>query len=276
MNITKEKLAPKSISCFPKKVLLHAGFLMLLFLNSSETFAQSRFKKIIWSDEFNYKGAPNSKKWGYDTATGCPNNCGWGNQEKEYYTSRTENVIVENGVLKITAAKEDYRGSEYTSTRMHSKNKFSFKYGRVEARAKLPAGIGTWPAIWMLGNNIDKKGWPKCGEIDIMEHRGSELNKIFGTLHYPGRSGGNADGGTRTISDVSTGFHLYSLEWTSSFLKIYVDDLLVHTVANTAGTSFNQGFFLIFNMAMGGHFAGPIDPAFSRASMEVDYIRVYQ
>jgi len=226
---------------------------------------------LYWSDEFNVDGAPDPVKWGYDLGGG-----GWGNSELEYYTSRSENVIVQQGVLKIKLIKETYSGYEYTSTRLLSKDKFDFKYGRVEVKAKLPAGVGTWPAIWMLGSDISTTGWPGCGEIDIMEHRGSELNKIFGTLHYPGRSGGNADGSTTIISNATTQFHIYSVDWTVAYIKIYVDNQLFHTVVNTNSIPFNHNFFFIMNIAMGGTFGGTIDPAFTNATMEVDYIRVYK
>ncbi len=228
---------------------------------------------LFWSEEFNTDGAPDAAKWGYDTGTGSG---GWGNEELEYYTSRAENVIVQNGVLKIKAIKEIYSGSAYTSARLLSKGKFAFTYGKIEVRAKIPAGVGTWPAIWMLGSNISAAGWPGCGEIDIMEHRGSELNKIFGTLHYPGRSGGNADGGTKMISNSSTEFHIYTVDWSASSIKIYADNQLYHTVANSDNIPFNHDFFFILNVAMGGTFAGSVDPLFTNATMEVDYIRVYK
>jgi beta-glucanase (GH16 family) len=226
---------------------------------------------LVWSDEFNTNGAPDPAKWGYDLGAG-----GYGNNELEYYTNRPENVIVENGVLKIKAIKENYNGSPYTSARLLSKGNFAFKYGKVEVSAKLPAGVGTWPAIWMLGDNNNTVGWPDCGEIDIMEHRGSELNKIFGTFHYPGHSGGNADGGTKMISNATTAFHKYSLDWSASAIRIYVDDQLVHSLANSASVPFNHDFFFILNVAMGGAFGGSVDPNFSNATMEVDYIRVYK
>ena len=226
---------------------------------------------LLWSDEFNVNGAPDPSKWGYDLGAG-----GWGNNELQYYTSRTENVVVQNGVLRINLIKENFSGSNYTSTRMLSKGKFIFKYGIVEARAKLPAGAGTWPAIWMLGDNINTAGWPACGEIDIMEHKGNDLNRIYGTLHYPGRSGGSADGSTKVISNASTEFHLYKVEWTAAAIKIYVDDVLFHTVVNSTAIPFNHDFFLILNLAMGGTFGGAVDPAFTNATMEVDYVRVYQ
>jgi beta-glucanase (GH16 family) len=226
---------------------------------------------LIWAEEFETAGAPNPSKWGYDIGAG-----GWGNAELQYYTNSLGNASVSDGTLKITAKKENFSGSSYTSARLLTKDKFSFKYGKVEARAKLPAGGGTWPAIWMLGNNINSAGWPACGEIDIMEHKGNDLNRIFGTLHYPGRSGGNADGSTTVISNATTDFHIYTLEWTSSSIKISVDNTIFYTFANNNTTAFNQNFFFIINLAMGGTFGGQIDPAFNTASLEIDYIRVYQ
>ncbi|MEO6253586.1 MAG: family 16 glycosylhydrolase [Ferruginibacter sp.] len=228
---------------------------------------------LVFSDEFNTNGAPDPAKWGYETGTGSG---GWGNNELEYYTTRPENSIVQGGVLKIIALKENYMGSAYTSARLLSKNKYSFKYGRIEVRAKFPTGVGTWPAAWMLGDNIGTVGWPACGETDIVEHLGRDLNKIYGTLHYPGRSGGNADGGTIMVPDATTAFHTYAVEWSASSIKIYVDAQLFHTVANSAALPFNQNFFILLNMAMGGNFGGPVDPAFNTATFEVDYVRVYQ
>lgn len=226
---------------------------------------------LVWSDEFNTPGAPDASKWGYDLGAG-----GWGNQELQYYTNRTDNASVSNGTLKITAKREDYSGSAYTSARLLSKGKFSFKYGKVEVSAKLPAGGGTWPAIWMLGDNISSVGWPACGEIDIMEHKGNDLNRIFGTLHHPGHSGGNGDGSTTVITNATTAFHKYALEWTASTIKLFVDDVQFYAFTNSSSLPFNQNFFLILNVAMGGTFGGSIDPAFSSAAMEIDYVRVYQ
>ena len=228
--------------------------------------------QLVWSDEFNVDGAPDAAKWGYDLGNGN----GWGNNELEYYTDRPENAYISNGTLKIIAQKESYSGSGYTSARMLTKDKYAFTYGKVEARAKLPAGVGTWPAIWMLGNDIATTGWPACGEIDIMEHRASELNKIFGTLHYPGHSGGNADGNTTTISNATTQFHIYSLDWNAQIIKISVDGNVYKTVANNRGIPFNHDFFFILNVAIGGNFAGSVNPSFTKDSMEVDYIRVYK
>ena len=241
------------------------------FISNTTQVTVSVVSAAFWSEEFNKDGAPDPAKWGYDLGGG-----GWGNNEKQYYTSRPENSIVQGGVLKIKLIKENFSGSNYTSARLLSKNKFDFKYGKVEISAKLPAGGGTWPALWMLGSNISNVSWPACGEIDIMEHVGNSLNKIYGTLHYPGRSGGNADGGNKMITNASTEFHKYSLDWSASAIKIYVDDMLIHSVANSNAIPFNQNFFFILNVAMGGDFGGTIDPNVTNATLEVDYIRVYK
>ncbi|MFP5040659.1 family 16 glycosylhydrolase [Parasediminibacterium sp. JCM 36343] len=228
-------------------------------------------EKVVWSDEFNTDGAPDSSKWGYDLGGG-----GWGNSELEYYTNSSSNASVQNGYLKITAIKQSFNGSAYTSARLLTKNKFKTTYGRVEVRAKLPSALGTWPAIWMLGSNIDVVPWPGCGEIDIMEQKGNELNKIYGTLHYPGHSGGGGVGTTTTIANSSTDFHVYSLDWSPSTLKLYVDKQLFFSFANNGTTPFNKDFFFILNLAMGGTFGGTVDPNFTSDAMLVDYIRVYK
>jgi beta-glucanase (GH16 family) len=226
---------------------------------------------LVWSDEFDTPGNPDPAKWGYDLGGG-----GWGNNELQYYTNRTDNVIISGGTLKIIAKKEAYSGSAYTSARILSKDKYSFKYGKIEARAKLPAGGGTWPAFWMLGNNISTVNWPACGEIDIMEHLGNQLNKIYGTLHHPGHSGASGDGSNVTISNATTEFHKYTLEWSATAIRISVDDAVFYTFTNTAALPFNQNFFIILNVAMGGNFGGTVDPAFTSGTYEVDYVRVYQ
>lgn len=225
---------------------------------------------LKFSDEFNTDGAPDATKWTYDLGTGTD---GWGNNEAQSYTNASDNVIVAGGSLKITAKKV---GSSYTSARLKTEGKFDFTYGKVEVRAKLPVGGGTWPAIWMLGADYATNTWPACGEIDIMEHKGNEPNKIHGTLHYPGRSGGNGNTNTTTITNASSEFHVYKAVWSPASVKIYVDDVLFHTVTNDSSLPFNKDFFMILNVAMGGSFGGTIDPAFTQSSMEVDYVRVYQ
>jgi beta-glucanase (GH16 family) len=242
-----------------------------LYASKSISISVNHVLAVVWSDEFNTDGAPDPTKWGYDLGAG-----GWGNQELEYYTNRAENAVVAGGVLKITAIKENYMGSPYTSARMLTKDKYAFKYGKVEVKAKLPAGAGTWPAIWMLGSDISTVNWPACGEIDIMEHLGRDLNNIYATLHYPGHSGGNANGATKMIANATTEFHIYSLEWNAYNIKISVDGQQVHSVANYSSIPFNHDFFIILNVAMGGGFPGSVDPAFTSAAMEVDYVRVYK
>jgi hypothetical protein len=228
---------------------------------------------VFWSDEFNYTGTPDASKWGYDIGTGSN---GWGNAEQQYYTSRAENAYVSNGTLKITAKAENFGGKSYTSARMLTKGKFAMQYGRVEVRAKLPKGGGTWPAIWMLGSNIDQVGWPNCGEIDIMEHLGNQENKIYHTLHYPGHSGGNATGMNHMISNATTEFHIYAMEWTAASIQFFVDGSLKYTFPNNSNIPYNHDFFLILNVAMGGNFGGAIAPGFTSGVLEIDYVRVYK
>ena len=228
---------------------------------------------LVWSDEFDKNGAPDPTKWIYDIGTGAS---GWGNNELQYYTNRLENAVVENGLLKIKAIKENFSGSAYTSARLLTRGKYEFKYGTVEIRAKVPAAVGTWPAVWMLGFDFPTVGWPACGETDILEHRGAELNTIVAALHYPGRSGGNPVKGQTVIQNASTEFHVYKFDWTSTSMQFFVDGKLFHTVANNASIPYNKNFFFLVNLAMGGGFGGPVDPAFTNATFEVDYIRVYK
>jgi len=230
---------------------------------------------LIWSDEFNYTGSPESTKWNYNIGRG---DNGWGNGEAQYYTSRLENVKVEDGYLTITAKKENYEGAEYTSTRLLTQGKFDFTYGKVEVRAKLPIGAGTWPAIWMLGDSFSTVGWPASGEIDIMEQTGADKNNTLGTCHWFD-SGTNANasyGETTAVTNASSEFHIYSLEWTEDSLKIFVDDVKFYELANNGDLPFNDNFFMILNVAMGGSLGGTIDAGFTEDSMEVDYVRVYQ
>ena len=233
------------------------------------------YTNLVWSDEFNIDGAPDATKWNYDLGRG-PNNDGWGNNEKQNYTTSASNVIVEGGSLKITAKKEASGGVDYSSTRLKSDGKFKFTYGKIEIRAKLPIGKGTWPAIWMLGSNFLTKPWPACGEIDIMEHVGNNQNVILSTLHYPGHFGGGGNTGSKTIPNVSTEFHVYKAIWSPKSVTTYVDDVQIHKVANDATLPFNSDFFLILNVAMGGNLGGLIDPAFTQSTMEIDYVKVFQ
>jgi beta-glucanase (GH16 family) len=237
------------------------------------TPAKTTYSKLIWSDEFNADGTPDTTKWGYDIGTGT---WGWGNNEKQYYTSRQQNAVAANGVLRINAVKEKYQGSDYTSARLVTKNRFSFRYGKIEVLAKIPAGIGTWPAIWMLGDNNSTAGWPACGEIDIMEHKGKEPNRIYSSLHHPNHSGANANGGTMDIANATTEFHKYVMEWSADSIIFYVDEKVVYSFANSSSLPFNHHFHILLNVAIGGNFTGAVDPALTHATMEVDYVRVYQ
>lgn len=234
---------------------------------------EDTFETLIWSDEFNTDGAPDPANWNYDLGTG---QNGWGNNESQYYTDRPTNIEVADGLLKITAQRENFNGQAFTSARIKTKDQFEFTFGRVEVRAKLPQGGGTWPAIWMLGANIDTVGWPETGEIDIMEHVGNQQNTIFSSLHYPGNSGGNAVTESTTVADASTAFHVYAAEWTATQIRFYVDETLYHIFPNDPNLPFNKDFFLILNVAMGGNFGGTIDSSFNQSTMEVDYVRVYQ
>ena len=235
------------------------------------------FSKLIFSDEFDTSGSPNTNKWTYDIGIGSG---GWGNNESQYYTNRTDNVSIANGILKITAKKESYQGAAYTSTRMKTQDKFNFKYGKVEVRAKLPQGKGTWPAIWMLGSNISTVGWPACGEVDIMEHAGNRQGIVQSAMHTPSSYGNTSNLGSQTLADVSTAFHVYAVEWTSEKMVFSVDGVVHYTynpsTKNSNTWPFDANQFLILNVAMGGTFGGSIDPAFTESSMEIDYVRVYQ
>ena len=196
--------------------------------------------------------------------------------ERRNITPMTLKCCGSNGVLKITAKAESFQGSDYTSGRVKTNQNFDFTYGRIEARAKLPTGGGTWPAIWMLGSDYQTNTWPACGEMDIMEHVGNIQDEVFSSLHYPGNSGGNAISQSINVSGASDEFHVYGLEWTDDEIKFSVDGNVYHTVANTQLLPFDSDFFIILNVAMGGSFGGNIDPSFESSSMEIDYIRVYQ
>ena len=234
------------------------------------------FTDLVWEDDFNTDGTPDSTKWTYDLGTtDMFGNVGWGNQEEQSYTNNEENVIVEGGSLKITAKKE---GNDYTSARIKTQGLYNFTYGRVEVRAKLPSAQGTWPAIWMLGSNHPTVGWPYSGEVDIMEQRGYDKSYVEGTCHWYNTAGSNnASYGENTpIVNPSTEFHLYTLEWTEGAIKIFLDDVKYYEFPNSSNLPFNANFYLILNIAMGGTNGGDIDPAFTQDTMEIDYIKVFQ
>ncbi|MEP3837429.1 MAG: family 16 glycosylhydrolase [Algibacter sp.] len=236
-----------------------------------EAVFESEFNTLAWSDEFDNPGAPDTANWTYDLGAG-----GWGNQEVQTYTNDASNVIVEDGMLKITAIKD---GNNYTSARLKSIDLYEFKYGRVEVSAKLPGAEGTWPAIWMLGANFPDVGWPACGEIDIMEQTGWDKNTSLGTYHWfdTGTNANASYGETLSVANASSEFHLYGLEWTPEKLTVLLDNVAVVSMDNNADLPFyDKDFFLILNIAMGGTLGGTIDSEFTQDTMEIDYVRVYQ
>jgi len=232
---------------------------------------------LVWSDEFNGNSLDPSV-WNFETG-----NNGWGNNELENYTSRANNATLQNGKLVIHALKENYGGSSYTSARLTTQGKKEFTYGRIDIRAILPQGKGIWPALWMLGSNINTAGWPACGETDIMELLGQEPTKVYGTLHYGtladhGQRGGNFVLNTGKFSDQ---FHVFTLEWQQDQVKLFVDTTLYLTVNKTDVIPytypFNAPFFFIFNVAVGGDWPGsPDGTTYFPQWMIVDYVRVYQ
>lgn len=268
------------------------SYIVTVFAYSSTGNTISTFKNItvfvtiegpqlVWSDEFNTNGSLDVTKWNYDIGNGCPNLCGWGNNEAQYYTNRSENVIVENGVLKITAKKESYQGSQYTSSRIKTQDKFEFTYGIIEVRAKLPGGGGTWPAIWLLGANIDEGvNWPACGEIDVMEHVGNNPGTVQSAMHTPSSYGNTSNKGSQFVSSATSEFHIYKLEWTSEKMVFSVDDKMHYSyqpsVRNSNTWPFDANQFLILNVAMGGSLGGTIPATFTQSTMEIDYVRIYQ
>lgn len=231
---------------------------------------ESQFEDLVWSDEFD-GDTLDTDTWNYETGNGTN---GWGNGEVQYY--KEENVNVQDGSLFITAKREAESGFDFTSARITTQDKYEFTYGRIEARAKMPEGGGTWPAIWMLGANFDEVGWPETGEIDIMEWVGNDPDRTSSALHFPGNSGGNAVVGDESIANATSEFHIYTAEWTEDNITFLLDGEVFFTFENDGSKPFNKDFFLIMNVAMGGGLGGEIDDSFQESSMEVDYIRVYQ
>ena len=235
---------------------------------------------LAWSDEFSGTSLDESV-WNREFGNGSG---GWGNNELEYYTGGPRNILVTNGNLVIEARKETMDNFNYTSARLTTQGKKTFKFGRIDIRAKLPVGKGIWPALWMLGTNISTSGWPACGEIDIMELIGTYPSRVTGTLHWKGTNGGDATiGGNYFLQegDFSQQFHVFSIVWTQDKLKWYIDDKLYLSGSSSdtgnAYYPFNADQFFIFNVAVGGNWPGSPDAttAFPQR-MFVDYIRVFQ
>ncbi|MCH8534907.1 MAG: family 16 glycosylhydrolase [Flavobacteriaceae bacterium] len=246
------------------------------------------YDELVWSDEFDQDGSINTNKWYHQTIL--PNGNSWFNGEIQHYTDRLENSYVEDGIMHIVAKSETFTDQgvtkNYTSARLNSK--FAFTYGRVEVKAKLPTGVGTWPAIWMLGKNIEELGtywdnegfgttpWPACGEIDIMEHWGHNQNFIQSAMHTPSSFGGTVNHGGQVIPTASTNYHVYALDWYEDRMVFSVDDV-VHYVyqpneQNEATWPFDEEQFILLNIAI----EPSIDPNFTESSMDIEYVRVYQ
>lgn len=233
--------------------------------------------ELIWEEDFLQNGPPSSTNWSYDVGRG---NNGWGNNEEQFYTDRPDNVFVENGILKIIAKRENYNGAQFTSARIKTEGKFEFTYGKIEFRAKLPFGGGTWPALWLLGADYQTNTWPAAGEMDVMEHVGNNQDVVQAAVHSPSSFSNTVNKGEVTVNGVSEDFHVYTLEWTAENLKFSVDGNNYYTydpeVKNDETYPFNKDFFIIMNVAIGGDLGGTIDNQFTEGTMEVDYVRVYQ
>ena len=267
-------------------------FVLLVLLSTAvhcgglfQASAQTTKYVLVWRDEFSTSNGslPDSSKWIMETG-----GSGWGNNELEAYTNRSQNVHVRKGNLVITAKKETYKGAdgitrEYTSARLKTLGLFEQKYGRFEARIKIPRGQGMWPAFWLLGNNIGTVDWPDCGEIDIMENVGKEPDKVHGTIHGPGYWGGDGLGGSYTLPSgkFADDFHVFAVEWEPSAIRFYVDGHLYETRTPAdlpAGKAwvFDHPFFILLNVAVGGDWPGNPDGTTTFPQrMLVDYVKVY-
>ncbi|MGB0981171.1 MAG: glycoside hydrolase family 16 protein [Winogradskyella sp.] len=272
-----------------KKLTLFSRLLMALSVSvfvscdTDETQTVTNFNNLVMEDNFEVDGAPNNTIWGYDIGNGADIGIpGWGNNELQYYTNRPENVSVEDGNLKITAHKESFMGSNYTSARLLTKGKFEQTYGRFEARIQLPWGQGIWPAFWLLGDDSNGTlSWPNIGEIDIMENRGQEPTLISGTVHGPNYSGANGVGKPYMLQNdrFDTGFHVFGIEWGPEYINFYVDNVLYNqiTPADVPGEwVFNHNFYIIINLAVGGNYVGaPNEATVFPQDMLIDYVKVY-
>ena len=251
------------------------------------------YTDLVWSDEFSSAGAIDGNKWFHQTKI--PSGGSWYNNEVQHYTNRTQNSYVEDGNLFIKAIKESFTDQghtkQYTSARLNSK--YAFTYGRVDVKAKLPFGKGTWPAIWTLGQNIpanggywqtqgygqSNAGWPICGEIDVMEHGLHQTNESSSALHTPSSYGDTINNAQKMLDDVANEYHIYSMNWSPNQITFLIDEVAFYTykpsVKNDETWPFNNAQYLLLNVAMGGY-AGEIVSNFTNSSMVIDYVRVYQ
>lgn len=267
-----------------RSVLLVLIVICLSACSSSKKTTVDKNWKLVWSDEFNYTGLPDSTLWSYNVG-----GHGWGNNEKQYYRDKSlENSFVRDGKLHIVALKKDFENSAYTSARITSNPKNSVQYGKIEVMAKLPPGKGNWPAIWMLSESCRNRQekWPLCGEIDIMEHVGKNPNVIHTSLHSAlyNHTKGTQITHVEKINDVIGHFHKYAIEWTREYIKFFIDDTLFFAsfkgengrVTTNEGWPFDKPYYLIINLAIGGGMGGTVDDTIFPNEMQVDYVRVYQ
>jgi beta-glucanase (GH16 family) len=250
-------------------------FLTVLLMVCFALNLKGQEMKLVWEEDFNGE-ALNLDNWNYVLGDGCPNLCGWGNNEEQTYKS--ENVKIEGGFLTISAQKGE---DGYTSGRISTKGKQEFQYGKMEARIKLPKGSGLWAAFWMLGANIEEVGWPRCGEIDIMEYVGREPGSLFTTLHTSDSHGNSKNTRKAPVPGIEEGFHDYTVEWTESKISFFVDGEHFFSFEPEDKTEevwpFDQPFYFLVNLAIGGNFGGKeIDDSSLPAHYMLDYIRVYQ
>ena len=256
--------------------------------------------ELVWSDEFDQDGPVSQDKWNVETIP--PNNGSWWNGELQFYTDKEDNIIVEEGLLKITAKYESYEGKNYTSARINTQDKFEFTYGRVEMRAKLPNWEGMWPAFWLLGANIDEIGWPNCGELDILEHgdyvkdsTSNDPGLISSAVHYGpqdySRQTTNVPGkiffdtgqerfirSEKIIEKPFEEYHIYSMQWTPDKIQFFIDEEMhLEFPMQSQHSPFDKPFFLLLNLAVGGHWTdGYVASGFNEATYEIDYVRIYQ
>jgi beta-glucanase (GH16 family) len=255
------------------------SLLFCFMMSSLPLLAQQKTPaKLIWADEFEQDGSPDPTKWSFNIG-----DHGWGNNELQYYTEDLKNARVENGKLIIEAHADSNKAKGYTSARLVTKGKAAWTYGYFEINAKLPEGVGTWPAIWMLSETNPYGRWPKSGEIDIMEHVGFDPSVIHGTVHTEAfnHSIGTDVGEVKSISDFNTEFHTYAIDWKSDKIDFFIDNALYFTFENSEKTTaewpFDHPFHLILNIAVGGNWGGQkgVDTSIWPQRMEIDYVRVY-
>lgn len=234
--------------------------------------------KLVWSDDFDYNGTPDPNKWAFETGGG-----GWGNSEKEFYTDHLDNCRVENGHLVIEAKREDYQGEQYTSARLHSLGD-GWKFGRIDVKARLPGGVGTWPAIWMLPTHpqYGNLGWPDNGEIDIMEYAAHDPGQVLGSMYSKNHIWWDNTGLSiyQSVPDAETAYHIYSVQWSQTTVDLMVDGVTYNSFPNPQSSwedwPFDQQYRIIMNVALGGWGGDDVDDAALPQSMSVDYVHVYE